>query len=186
MPRDPEKPAEVELIRKRLTKLEIRVRENAQAASRARVTTAGLAGGAVALFLSLSVPWVRDGGSRGFGISADGSPSFGDARGFATGWEMMGEAFAEAHWPLIAAFLALLALLVATAPGLLSEAKPLFMTVQVLAAVIPPLLLFAWPHGGDGSDAAAGPGPTVVTAACVVIWSAAQWAKHDDSRFPDR
>ncbi|MFJ9556253.1 hypothetical protein ACIRPH_20755 [Nocardiopsis sp. NPDC101807] len=184
MPDDAGKPSETEQLRRRLTRLEIRAKEASAAEPRARTAAAGSAAGAVALFLSLSLPWAREEVPFAFDISDEGVPSMYGVRASATGWDVLAASFEDERLLLAAAFTVLLVLLAVAVCAVVTWSRVLFVTVQVLAAAAPLLFLFSWPR--NNGDLAAGPGLAAAVFACAVLVLSARLAAHKDSRSPDR
>lgn len=178
---DQEKPAEFEALHKRLKRLEWSVEAERSEARRFRVGTAVLVAGAVALFVSLALPWIR--GPRkdhvGFDVSATlGSqdlPLRVEPRGMMTGWEMLGAAIIDGR-AVLAAFVVILVLLALVAYALDSDREGLYTAVQACALLPALLLLVTWPRNPE-SSVVMGPGPLVVFVAGVMILAGASRSK---------
>jgi hypothetical protein len=175
---------EIDALRERLKKLEVRVFRERIRADRVRTASLGLAVGAAVLFLSLALPWLRHTGSGGLRILDDGTASLVDAHAIATGWELWGEAFSEGRWGLVLGFLVLaVAFLaavwaVAAFGGEETEAgNGVLLTAQIAAAAPPVLFLFFWTREAESDTLAAGPGVFAAVAACGLILAAAQRGK---------
>ncbi|WP_017601686.1 hypothetical protein [Nocardiopsis lucentensis] len=110
---------EIAKLRKRLNRLETRVSMDAEAARRSRLTTGGLAGGAVALFLSLSLPWVE--------------ASF-------TGWEFLWDSIGERRWLVVVALIAVLVTLVFAVASLSAQGRGVLVAAQIAGWSVPALL----------------------------------------------
>lgn len=181
--RPEEQPDELGELRKRLGRLERKVESEAAEARLSWQGAVGLAVGAVVLFLSLALPWMRlpmrD--TRGFEARFSLDPAeplhLGEPRTFVTGWEMWGAALLD-HRAVLLAFLALAVLGGLAVAAFISTRRWLFTATQGVAFLPPLLFLTAWPTDPETS-VGAGPGPVVAVAACLVIGMAATRGKPD-------
>ena len=170
--RSEERPDEVQELRKRLDRLERRVDEEAADARRSWQSAAGLAAGVTALFLSLSLPWLRsprrdhNGFEEPFGLDAEQPLRLGEPRSFVTGWEVWGASFLDQR-AVVLAFLALAVLAGLAVTAILLPARWPFIGVQACSFAVPFLFLVLWP-GDSESSAVLGPGPVVAVLACAV------------------
>lgn len=175
---------EIDALRERLKKLEVRGFTEQRRANRERAASLGLAVGATALFLSLALPWLRGTGPRGLRIHDDGTANLGEPRGIATGWELWGAALTEGRWGLVLGFLVLavaFAAAVWAAFALGGEeaavGNGVLLTAQIAAAVPPVLFLVFWTRAAENSNLGAGPGVFAAVAACGLVLAAAQRGK---------
>lgn len=171
-------------LRKRLDRLErlMPIREVRE--RRLRLGTVAMATGATALFVSLSLPWLRGPRKDESGFNVDltlGSEEFPlrlEPRGMMTGWEMFGAAVTDTRAALVlfAAFLLILAL---TLYALVSDDGRFHIAVQVCAFPTLFLLPILWPVGPE-SSVVTGPGAIVAFLACLMVGTGAVLAKPDD------
>lgn len=176
-----ERPDEFEALHKRLKRLERSVESDRSEGRRFRVGTAVLVAGAVALLLSLALPWMR--GPRKDGSGFDISATLGsqdlplrlEPRGMMTGWEMLGAAITDGR-AVLAAFVVILVLLALVACALDSDREGLYSAVQACALLPALLLLVTWPRDPE-SSVVMGPGPLIVFVAGVMILYGASRAK---------
>ncbi|RKS07226.1 hypothetical protein DFP74_2888 [Nocardiopsis sp. Huas11] len=147
--------AESELrLSRRLDALERRVGDGEQGVTRTRLAAGGLGAGAVALFLSLYLPWVRGEGGQGPWYDEDGNLRLRteDVRAEGTGWELLGAAIGEGQWLFVLSVLVLLLTSVLAFVGLFKDGRGVFVATQVAAWSVPVLLLISWPSSGEVSD----------------------------------
>ncbi|GAA1075500.1 hypothetical protein GCM10009642_08940 [Nocardiopsis metallicus] len=172
---------EVAELRKRFHLLASKVDRHRAEASRERILVAALSSGAVALFLSMALPWVRDGGGLGFSAS-EGAARSRPLGGYATGWDVFGAALGEPRWLYMLAFVALLVLFFFSLTCLKGTSKGMLVTTVVLSALTPVLYFLAWfPMLSDEAESA-GSGVFVMVVACAAIG----WAAREsilDERF---
>ncbi|KOX14219.1 hypothetical protein [Nocardiopsis sp. NRRL B-16309] len=172
-------PDELHRLRNRMAALEQRVAHNEVGTLHARVVAGGLGAGAMALLLSLSLPWVR-GGGFGPSFDEDGELSLGSsARSVGTGWELLSTAFDDGWWLLVTGLVAVLLTAALAFAGLFGARRGVHVAVQAAGLTLPVLLLLAWPHG---SDPEAGGGPMMAAAAGVVVALASFWAVSEIDR----
>ncbi|GAB2482426.1 hypothetical protein [Nocardiopsis aegyptia] len=173
------RPDELHRLRNRMAALEQRVAHNEVGALHARVVTGGLGAGAMALLLSLSLPWVR-GGGFGPSFDDDGDLTLGSsARSMGTGWELLAEAYEDGRWLILVALVAVLLTAALAFAGLFSGSRGVHVAVQAAGWALPVLLLLAWPHD---SGPEAGGGPMMAAVAGVVVALAAFWAVSEIDR----
>lgn len=171
-------------LRKRLDRLERLTSTREVNEPRLRLGTAAMVAGAVALFVSLSLPWLR--GPRKDGAGFDVAPTLGseelplrlEPRGMMTGWEVFGAAVTDTR-AVLAVFVAFLLILALTLHTLVSDDGRLHIAVQVCAFSTPFLLPILWPTDPE-STVVAGPGAIVAFVACLVVGTGAALAKPDD------
>ncbi|MFD6096933.1 hypothetical protein ACFVWN_19930 [Nocardiopsis flavescens] len=171
---------EIDGLRERLRRLEVRVFEERARADRGRTASLGLVAAATVLFLAPALPWLRRfTETRGFRFTNGGEAAIGEPRAFATGWELWWQALVEGRWGLVLGFLAL-----AVAAGLAVWAAvalrgPALLAAQVAAVPGPLLFLLSWPQALEEAPVSAGPGVFTAVAACVLVLAAAQYGKGD-------
>lgn len=171
---------EIDGLRERLRRLEVRVFEERARADRGRTASLGLAAAATALFLAPALPWLRRAtGHNAFRFTNEGEVVLGDTRAFATGWELWGQALADGRLGLLLGFLVLAAALGLTVWAAVGLQDTVLLSAQIAAVPGPLLLLAFWPEGVVGSYFSAGPGVFTAVAACVLILAAAQYGKGD-------
>ncbi|GHC71551.1 hypothetical protein GCM10007079_04030 [Nocardiopsis terrae] len=175
-----DRPSEIELLRQRLLRLEARAYRQEADAPRERARAAAFAAGAVALFLSMALPWVRDGG--GLRFVDDGVVSSSSLNGYATGWDLFGAAAREVHWPFALAFVVLLLLLLFSLGCFKEPSKGVLVTTVVLCVLTPALCLLGWFPSLGAAEDSMGSGVFVMLMACVVIGSCAR-GMITDGRF---
>ncbi|MFL1377874.1 hypothetical protein [Nocardiopsis protaetiae] len=176
---------EIDALRERLKKLEVRGFTEQRRANRERAASLGLAVGAAVLFLSLGLPWLRGTSeSRGFRLFEDGTVSMGESRNFATGWELWGEALVEGRWGLVLGFLVLAAAFMMAVWAVFAlggdEAavgNGVLLGAQIAAVPGPVLFLVFWPRPVENALISAGAGVFAAVAACGLVLAAAQRAK---------
>ncbi|WP_017603657.1 hypothetical protein [Nocardiopsis alkaliphila] len=175
------RPDEFEALQKRLKRLEWSVESDRSEARRLRVGNAVLVAGAVALFVSLALPWMR--GPRRNHAGFDAPATLGsedlplrlEARGVMTGWEVLGAAITEGR-AVLAVFVVVLVLLALVAYALDSDREGLYTAVQACALLPTLLFLPTWPRDPE-SSVVMGPGPLVVFVAGVMILYGASRSK---------
>ncbi|WP_017542744.1 hypothetical protein [Nocardiopsis prasina] len=176
--------SETDKLRKRLNRLEVGHQRRVQEESRARAVTAGLSGGAVALFLSMSLPWVRGGTDLRYEVPGDADDagdasrvlSLGQDQAVATGWELLG--VGALTWIILPALvLAVLALV-----GLFVSVRGLSLFTVFFAAVPPVLSMLPWPQSASVEGTSVGPGLGVMLVGCLVVGLSSYRSTHDGSR----
>lgn len=174
-----DQPSETERLRVRVNRLEMRLaRLNGDAPSD-RTTAAAFIGGTVALFLSPSLPWIREGG--GLRVPNDGGVSAREPSGYATGWDVLWGGLSEGHG-LFFLTIALLLLQVGFAVGCHFEQNGFrLVTLMVLCGLVPLLSFVAWFWTGvPDEDVAPASGVFVMLVACAVLGWAAYRSWHED------
>ncbi|MFE9246352.1 hypothetical protein [Nocardiopsis sp. NPDC006938] len=181
--RPAEQPSETAALRKRLNRLEAEFDKHTLQEARARAVTAGLSSGAVALFLSMSLPWVRSGTEARYSArtdaptgdwwKSDSSLWLGGDQSVATGWELFGAGV----MPLFFFSVAVLGVLAVL--GLFVEARGLSLSTAWFSVVPVLLAPVTWPVYARTTSMEAGPGVTVALVACLVVAVAAYRASHD-------
>jgi hypothetical protein len=173
-------PDEIQRLRTRMTVLEQRVAHNEEAVPRSRAVAGGLGGGAMALLLSLSLPWVR-GGGLGPGFGDDGGMRFyEDPRSVGTGWELLSSAFDDGRWLLVCGLVAVLLTALLAFAALFTERRGVHSAVGAAGWTLPVLLVLVWPHASSGPGV--GGGPWVAAVASVVVALAGFWATSEIDR----
>ncbi|SIO89830.1 hypothetical protein [Nocardiopsis sp. JB363] len=179
-----EGPGELRELRKRLDRMERLTWAREADERRFRLGTVAMAVGAVALFVSLALPWLR--GPRKDGSGFDIAPTLGsedlplrlEPRGLMTGWEMFGAAITDTR-AILAVFVAVLLILALTLYALISDDRRFHIAVQVCAFPAPFLLPMVWPTDPE-SSVVVGPGAIVAFLACLMVGAGATLAKPDD------
>lgn len=179
-----EGPDELRELRERLDRLERLTWRLDADERRLRLGTVAMAVGAVALFVSLALPWLR--GPRKDGSGFDVSPTLGsedlplrlEPRGLMTGWEMFGAAITDTR-AILTVFVAVVLILALTLYALVMDDGRLHVVVQVCAFPTPFLLLIFWPTDSE-SSVVTGPGAVVAFLACLMVGTGAALAKPDD------
>jgi hypothetical protein len=154
-------------LKKRLNLLEMKVKHDKSDAPVERALTSTYAAGAVALFLSMALPWVRSGG--GLRFSEEGMISGRSLDVYATGWLLFGEAVGEGQWLFILTFVVLLALLCFSLICLHGAAKGALVTTTTLSILTPVLYFVAWFPSLSDKSMSAGSGVFVMVVACAMI-----------------
>ena len=171
-------------LRKRLDRLERLTWAREADERRLRLGTVAMAVGAVALFVSLALPWLRGPRKDESGFNVDltlGSEDFPlrlEPRGLMTGWEMFGAAITDTR-AILAVFVAVVLILALTLYALISDDRRFHIAVQVCAFPAPFLLPMVWPTDPE-SSVVVGPGAIVAFLACLMIGVGATLAKPDD------
>lgn len=179
-----EGPDELRELRKRLDRLERLTWAREADERRLRLGTVAMAVGAVALFVSLALPWLRGPRKDESGFNVDltlGSEEFPlrlEPRGLMTGWEMFGAAITDTR-AILAVFVAVLLILALTLYALISDDRRFHIAVQVCAFPAPFLLPMVWPTDPE-SSVVVGPGAIVAFLACLMVGAGATLAKPDD------
>ena len=176
----PEEPDEFARLRKRVERLERQVKWEREQAPAERARAATLAAGAVALFLSMALPWVREGG--GVRFSEEGALSARSLDGYATGWLLLGGALEEGRWLFLLAFAALLLLVGFSLTCLHGAFRGDLKTTVVLAVLTPVLYFVARLSSVPDEDVSAGSGVFVMVVACAVIGLSAGGATEERFR----
>ena len=173
-----DQPSETERLRVRVNRLEMRLERLKGDAPSDRTTAAAFIGGTVALFLSLSLPWIREGG--GFRVFDDAVDAL-EPTGYATGWDVLWGALDEGHGFF---FLTLVLLLVQIGFAVGCQVKQngfRLVTLMVLCALVPALSFVSWFWTGvPEEDVAAASGVFVMLTASAVLGWAAYRSWHED------
>lgn len=174
-----DQPSETERLRVRVNRLEMRLQRLNGDAPSDRTTAAAFLGGTVALFLSPSLPWIREGG--GFRVHNDAGVGALDPSGYATGWDVLWGALAEGHG-LFFLNLALLLFQIGFAVGCHFKQNGFrLVTLMVLCGLVPFLSFVAWFWAGvPGEDVAPASGVFVMLVASAVLGWAAYRSWHED------
>lgn len=174
-----DQPRETERLRVRVNRLEMRLQRLNGDAPSDRTTAAAFLGGTVALFLSPSLPWIREGG--GFRVHNDAGVGALDPSGYATGWDVLWGALAEGHG-LFFLNLALLLFQIGFAVGCHFKQNGFrLVTLMVLCGLVPFLSFVAWFWAGvPDEDVAPASGVFVMLVASAVLGWAAYRSWHED------
>lgn len=167
-------------LSRRLDALERRVRDHEEGAARTRVAAGGLGGGAVALFLSLHLPWVRGDGGVVPRFDEEGALHVrSERRAEGTGWELMDAAIADGQWMFGLTVLVMLAVSVLAFVGLAGDRRGVFVAIQIAGWAVPVLLLLFWPGGGEVTDP-----PETAGGVWVAVFASALVATTAAATFP--
>lgn len=173
-----DQPSETERLRVRVNRLEMRLQRLNGDAPSDRTTAAAFIGGTVALFLSPSLPWIREGG--GFRVFDDAVDAL-EPTGYATGWDVLWGAPEAEHW-LFFLSLALLLLQVGFAVGChFRQSGFRLVALMVLCGLVPLLVFVAWFWSGTpAEDVVPASGVFVMLVASAVLGWAAYRSWHED------
>lgn len=176
----PDEPSEIELLRERLHRLELRAHLRKADAPKDRTLKGAFAFGALALFLSPALPWARSGGGTRF--LADGTVGPGATGGHATGWNVFGAALTEANLVFLLVCVSLLTLIRLSLSCLKGTSRRVLVSTVVFSALTPALFFLGWLPSLTTNDVFAGSGVFVMVVACTAIG----WAAREsiiDERF---
>lgn len=171
-------PSETERLRQRLLRVETRLERLRGQAPSDRTTSAAFTAGAVALFLSMALPWVRSGG--GVDFTGTGEVIADHPSGLGTGWNLLVAGIAEAQGLFVLSLGCLLALCGFAVSCHFTQSRFNLVATMVLCALVPVLFFVAWIASGTFEGVGPGSGVMVMLVSCGLLGWAAYRAWHQD------